>query len=219
MIICVQKKGKLCSWGWLGWDYWHQANFCAAISFVSKQMNAGDDFECRPVNYYSLRILLLVSFLISTGTGCSSSYDPAQFFLCFIRQSAVLSSLQRYDGWCTDSQKELKSGHNAQLSFQCLRIKVYMIIEFVLLEKQYLECVQKDRQILIWSFKNKQTNKPTLNYVCLLVCASGKPFSQKKCIVNYSAEPKNGLGFGILKLYIQTVFFWNPDLESTGNAE
>lgn len=41
------------------------------------------------------------------------------------------------------------SGHNAQLSFQCLRIKVYMIIGFVFLEKQSLECVQKDRQMLV----------------------------------------------------------------------
>lgn len=71
-------------------NYWHQANFCVAVSFVSKQMNAGDDFEGRPGNYYSLPILSLVSFLISTGTGCSSSYDPAQFFLCFIRQSVQL---------------------------------------------------------------------------------------------------------------------------------
>lgn len=70
--------------------YWHQANFCVAVSFVSKQMNAGDDFEGRPGNYYSLHILSLVSFLISTGTGCSLSYDPAQFFLCFIRQSVQL---------------------------------------------------------------------------------------------------------------------------------
>lgn len=70
--------------------YYHQANFCVAVSFVSEKMNAGDDFEGRPGNYYSLHIVSLVSFLISTGTGCSLSYDPALFFLCFIRQSVQL---------------------------------------------------------------------------------------------------------------------------------
>lgn len=52
-------------------------------------MNAGDDFEGRLGNYYSLHIMSLVSFLISAGSGCSSSCDPTQF-LCFITQSVQL---------------------------------------------------------------------------------------------------------------------------------
>lgn len=58
------------------------------------------------------------------------------------------------------------------LSFQCLRINVYMIIGFVLLEKQSLECVQKDRQMLIWSLKTNKQTKHYIMFVCLLVCAN-----------------------------------------------
>lgn len=52
-------------------------------------MNAGDDFEGKLGNYYSL-LLSLVSFLICGGTGCSFSYDPAHVFLCFIMQSVQI---------------------------------------------------------------------------------------------------------------------------------
>lgn len=113
-------------------------------------MNTGDDFEGRSGNYYSLHILVLVYFLISAGTDALHPMTQRSFSYVL---SGNLQLCLHYKDMMADAltpRKNLRVATKLKcLSFQCLRINVYMIIGFVLLEKQSLEYVQKDRQMLI----------------------------------------------------------------------